>query len=162
EVVWVGNRPVALYTQDSPPSTVADEHGNITGYAQVTDYGRRVEFEPREIIHVSLDSARPGIFPESPMQAAMGPITAWLFAAATGQETFKKGRPPEIHVDFPAGTQDGDIRNWRDQHLTRNVGSKNIGTRSPPRAARRSRNRRPAGSTRCSRARTKREQPSCA
>jgi HK97 family phage portal protein len=129
EVVWVGNRPVALYNQDSPTTTpVADEHGNITKYVQVTDYGKKVEFEPREIIHVSLDSARPGIVAVSPMQAALGPITAWLFAQATGKETFKKGLPPEIHVDFPAATQETDIRKWRDQHMTRNVGAKNIGT----------------------------------
>ena len=128
EVVWVGNRPVALYNQDSPTTTpIADEHGNITGYVQVTDFGRRVEFDPREIIHVSLDSARPGVLGVSPMQAALGPVTGWLFAHSTGKEQFKKGLPPEIHADFPAAAQDPDIRRWRDRYLTQNVGARNIG-----------------------------------
>lgn len=129
EVVWVGTAPVALYNQDSPTTTpVADVHGNISRYVQVTDYGQRAVFEPREIIHVTLDAARPGVTGISPMQAALGPVTAWLFAQATGKEAFKKGLPPNIQVDFPAAAQDKDIRRWRDQYFTRNIGAKNIGT----------------------------------
>jgi hypothetical protein len=40
EVVWAGSRPVAMFNQDSPTTTpIADVHGAITGYVQVTDYG---------------------------------------------------------------------------------------------------------------------------
>lgn len=102
-------------------------HSNISGYVQVTEYGDRASFEPREIIHVSLDAARPGVTGLSPMQAALGPVTAWLFAQATAKESFKKGLPPNIHADHPAATEDKDIRRWRDQYLTKNVGSRNIG-----------------------------------
>ena len=129
EVVWIGSRPVALYNQDSPTTTpIADEHGVISGYVQVTDYGDRVEFKPHEIIHVTLDAARPGVTGLSPMQAALGPVTTWLFAAATGKEAFKKGLPPNLHADFPATTKETDVRKWRDQYLTRNVGARNLGS----------------------------------
>lgn len=128
EVVWIGRRPVALYNQDSPTTApVSDVHGNITKFVQVSEYGQRVELEPHEIIHVSLDAARPGVTGISPMQAALGSVTAWLFAHATGKEEFKKGLPPNIHADFPASTGDTDIRKWRDQYMTRNVGARNIG-----------------------------------
>jgi hypothetical protein len=93
----------------------------------VSDYGQKATFEPREIIHVSLDSAHPGVVGVSPMQAALGPVTAWLFAAATGKELSKKGLPPTIHADFPAAAQDKDMRTWRDQYATKNVGVRNIG-----------------------------------
>lgn len=128
EVVWIGSRPVALYNQDSPTTTpTTDEHGAVSGFTQNTEYGQKAEFAPREIIHVSLDAARPGALGVSPMQAALGAVTSWLFANATGKQAFKKGLPANIHVDFPATTQDADSRTWRDQHLTKNVGASNIG-----------------------------------
>ncbi|HET9893680.1 MAG TPA: phage portal protein [Streptosporangiaceae bacterium] len=128
EVVWIGSRPVALYNQDSPTTTpVADEHGNVTGFVQVNDYGQKVPFDPRDIIHVSLDSARPGVLGVSPMQAARLPVTTWLMAAATGKEAFKKGLPPNIHADFPAATAKEEISRWRDQYFTKNIGAKNLG-----------------------------------
>jgi HK97 family phage portal protein len=129
EVVWVGSVPVALYTQDSPSTTPdADEHGEITGYVQVTDLGQRAEFDPHEIIHISLDSPRSGIFGVSPTQAAILPITAWLNTAATLKETFRKGNPPSIWADFPAGTSNTDIARWRAQYAAQNLGPRNIGT----------------------------------
>ena len=104
------SRPVALYNQDSPTTTpIADEHGVISGYVQVTGYGDRVEFKPHDMIHVTLDAARPGATGQSPMQATLGPVTTWLFASATGKEAFKKGLPPNLHADFPAATK-GDRR----------------------------------------------------
>jgi HK97 family phage portal protein len=128
EVVWAGNRPVALYNQDSPTTTpLADVHGNVSGYVQVTDFGQKAEFKPREMIHVALDAARPGVLGVSPMQAAMGSVTAWLFAQATGKQSFKKGLPANVHADFPAAAQEKEIRTWKDQHATRNVGAANIG-----------------------------------
>ena len=70
---------------------------------------------------------QPSVTRISPMQAALGPVTAWLFAASTGKEQFKKGLPPKIHVDFPQSMQDGDVRRWRDKYATQNIGAKNIG-----------------------------------
>jgi hypothetical protein len=129
EVVWLGNQPVALYNLDSAAmSPLADEHGTITGYVQVTDLGQRAEFEPRDVIHISLDAPRGGVFGISPTQAALLPITSWLFAAGTGKEIFRKGMPPSIHVDHPASMQQSDVNRWLAQYAQRNIGSKNIGT----------------------------------
>ncbi|MER6778490.1 MULTISPECIES: phage portal protein [unclassified Streptomyces] len=129
EVVWVGNQPVAMYSLDCPSMMpIADEHGNVTSYVQVTDRGQRAVFEPREIIHISLDAPRSGLFGVSPTQAAMLPITSWLFASATSKEIFRKGAPPQIHVDFPAAASQADIRKWDAQYHQQNLGPRNIGT----------------------------------
>src|SRR6185437_13522101 len=62
EVVWDGPTPVALYNLDVPTTFPrADDHGQVTAWVQKTDTGQRAEFEPREVIHISLDSARPGV-----------------------------------------------------------------------------------------------------
>jgi HK97 family phage portal protein len=128
EVVWVGKQPVALYSLDAPSMfPIADEHGTISKYVQVTDFGQRAEFEPRDVIHISLDAPRSGIFGVSPTQAAQVPITGWLFAAATGKEMFRKGLPPNIHIDFPAGMQPAEINRWLGQYAQRNIGPRNIG-----------------------------------
>jgi len=128
EVVWIGSLPVALYNQDSPTTTpIADSHGAVSRYVQVSDYGQRADFEPHEIIHVSLDAARPSVLGISPMQAAVESVKVWLFANGTGKEAAKKGLPPNFHADFPAGAADKDMRTWRDQHATRNLGARNIG-----------------------------------
>lgn len=129
EVVWWGDTPVALYNQDCPTTTpVADAHGNVSGYVQVTDQGKRATFEPREIIHISLDSARPGVFGISPTQAAQLPITAWIFAAACGKEMLKKGLPPNVHVDLPQSMSEPETRKWRDRFVSGILGIKNIGS----------------------------------
>ncbi|MFI2078699.1 phage portal protein, partial [Streptomyces triculaminicus] len=123
EVVWLGHQPVALYSLDCPSMLpIADEHGTVTGYVQLTELGQRATFEPREVIHISLDSPRSGIFGVSPTQAALLPITAWLFAAATSKEIFRKGAPPQIHVDFPAGASAAEINRWNAQYQQRNIG----------------------------------------
>lgn len=128
EVVWVGNQPVSLYTLDSPTTTpIADEHGNITGYVQVTEFGQRATFEPRDVIHISLDSPRSGVFGVSPTQAALLPITAWLFTAATLKEIFRKGNPPSIHVDMPESIASPEMNRWLHQYSVRNIGPRNIG-----------------------------------
>jgi hypothetical protein len=128
EVVWWGSQPVALYNLDSPSmSPLADEHGTITGYVQVTDLGQRASFEPRDVIHISLDAPRSGVFGISPTQAAMLPITSWLFAASTGKEMFRKGLPPTVHADLPANNSPADINRWRAQVAQQNIGPRNIG-----------------------------------
>lgn len=128
EITWWGNLPVAIYNLDSPTTTpVADVHGAVTGYTQVTDFGQKATFEPREVIHISLDSARPGVLGVSPTQAALLPITGWLFAAATGKEMFRKGLPPAIHIDLPNSAQENPGKVWADKYQVQNVGPKNIG-----------------------------------
>lgn len=128
EVVWVGNIPVALYNLDCPTVTpLADEHGKITGYVQVTDFGQRAEFDPQDVIHISLDAPRSGIFGISPTQAALLPITSWLFAASTGKEMFRKGLPPTVHADLPSSMSPAEINKWRAQTLQQNIGARNIG-----------------------------------
>ena len=129
EVVWWGNTPVALYNLDCPTTTpIADAHGTVTGYVQVTDQGKRAVFEPRDVIHISLDSARPGVFGVSPTQAAQLSITSWIFAAACGKEMLKKGLPPNVHVDLPQSMSEPETRRWRDKFMSGILGIKNIGT----------------------------------
>jgi len=128
EVTWWGDTPVALYNLDNPTTTpLADEHGAVTGYVQVTDTGLRAEFEPRDVIHISLDAPRSGVFGVSPTQAALLPITAWLFAAATAKEMFRKGLPATVHADFPAGASAGEQNKWVAQVMAQNIGPRNIG-----------------------------------
>lgn len=129
EVVWWAGIPVALYNLDCPTTTpIADAHGTVTGYVQVTDTGLRAEFKPEEVIHISLDSARPGVFGVSPTQAAQLSITAWIFAAACGKEMFKKGLPANVHVDLPQSMSEPEARKWRDKFKSGILGIKNIGT----------------------------------
>jgi hypothetical protein len=129
EVVWVGALPVALFSIDSPSMfPIADEHGQISGYKQVTEFGQIASFEARDVIHISLDSPRSGIFGTSPTQALLLPITAWLFSAATAKEVFRKGNPPNIHVDFPANASQGELNRWDAMYAARNIGPRNIGT----------------------------------
>lgn len=128
EVVWAGGIPVALYTLDCPStSPIADAHGNITGYLQSTEQGQEARFEPREVIHISLDAPRSGVFGVSPTYAALLPIKIWLFTAATLKEIFRKGNPANLWVDHPAGMNPTEQGKWIDQHMTRNVGPMNIG-----------------------------------
>jgi phage portal protein BeeE len=128
EVCWSGPTPVALYNQDVATTyPVADEHGMIGSYVQVTDFGQRAAFEPREIIHISLDSARPGVFGISPTQAMLGSIASWLFAHGTEKEMLRKGLPPTLHADLPAGKSETEAERWRNQAASQNLGSRNIG-----------------------------------
>lgn len=128
EVTWVGNIPVALYNLDAPTMfPVTDDHGTVTKFVQVTDFSQRAEFDPRDVIHISLDAPRSGVFGVSPTQMAMLPVTAWLFAAATGKEMFRKGLPPEIHVDFPGSASPSDVSRWLQQYAVRNIGPRNLG-----------------------------------
>lgn len=128
EIVWWQSQPVALYSLDCPSMLpLADKHGTVTGYVQVTELGQRAEFEPRDVIHISLDAPRGGIFGVSPTQAALLPITAWLFAASTGKEMFRKGLPPQIHADFPAGTSQPEMNKWSAQYSARHIGPRNLG-----------------------------------
>ena len=128
EIVWAGGIPVALYSLDCPStSPLADEHGNVTGYVQVTTQGQVATFDTHEIIHISLDAPRSGIFGVSPTYAAMLPIKTWLFAMAVLKESFRKGLPPNLHVDHPGSMSDAAQKTWTEQYQVRNLGPLNIG-----------------------------------
>lgn len=128
EVTWLAGCPVALYNLDCPTMyPKSDEHGTVTGYVQITEYGQTARFEPNQVIHIGLDAPRSGVFGVSPTQAAMLPITAWLHAAATGKELMRKGLPPMLHVDFPAGKPETEQNRWLSRFMTRNVGPRNLG-----------------------------------
>jgi hypothetical protein len=128
EVVWDGPTPVALYNLDVPTTyPLADEHGTVTGWKQVTDFGQTAEFEAREVIHVSLDSARPGVNGTGPVQAMLQPMASWLYASATEKEMLRKGLPASLHVDLAAGTSDDEVTRWDNRYRARNLGTKNIG-----------------------------------
>lgn len=128
EVVWLGGVPVSLYSLDCPSTfPLANEHGEVTGYVQVTEFGQRAEFKPNEIIHIALDSPRSGVFGVSPTQAALLPVTSWLFTAASLKETFRKGNPPNVHIDMPQGLSQPEMNRWTAQYMQRNIGPRNIG-----------------------------------
>ena len=128
EVIWFAGIPVALYNQDFPttyPHT--DEHGGIRGWKQITEDGRTAVFKPHQIIHITLDSARPSVFGISPTHAAEEPIVAWMFLHACEKEAARRGLPPNIHVDLPVGYSEPQVERWQNQHAVRNVGPANIG-----------------------------------
>lgn len=129
EVSWQGDEPVALYSLDAPSMTVdADVHGQVRGYKQVVPGQRTpVEFEPEEIIHVSLDNPRGGLYGLSPCEQIQIPAAIWLFCAACLKETYRRGNPPRIHADH-AKDQRSAVQRWFEQYLVRNLGPKNIGT----------------------------------
>lgn len=131
EVVTLLGEPVALYTLDATTmSVVADDHGEVTGYVQQVDGGggtRTAEFTPEQVIHISLDAPRGGVYGVSPAQKALLPVTAWLFAEATIKECFRRGDPPRLHVDLPH-MQDTEVQRWREQYMVFNLGPKAVGT----------------------------------
>jgi hypothetical protein len=128
EIVWLLGLPVALYSLDATTMyPVADQHGDIHGFIQRTEEGQRAEFEPREVIWITLDSPQSGLEGVSPTEQALLPITMWLFASATLKERFRKGDPPDLAVDHPASMSEPEVRKWSAQYMQRNVGIKNIG-----------------------------------
>ncbi len=132
EVVWLAGVPVALYSLDAPSMyPIADKHGQVSGYVQVTEMQQRAEFEEHEVIHISLDSPRSSVYGVSPTEAALLPITTWLFTSATIKEIFRKGNPPALHIDFPASMDGKEINRWVAKYLTQNLGPRNIGTPVP-------------------------------
>jgi HK97 family phage portal protein len=127
EVVYLLGEPVALYTLDATTMTViADQHGEVSGYKQDVDGVRTADFKPGQVIHISLDAPRGGLYGVSPAQKAMLPITAWLFTMATIKECFRRGDPPRLHVDL-AHFQDTDVQRWREQYRVYNLGPRAVG-----------------------------------
>lgn len=131
EVVTLLGEPVALYSLDSTTMTVvADDHGEVTGYVQQVDGlggTRTADFSVDQVIHISLDAPRGGVYGVSPAQKALLPVTAWLFTEATIKECFRRGDPPRVHVDL-AHAGDADVQRWREQYMVYNLGPKAVGT----------------------------------
>ncbi|MCZ1013956.1 phage portal protein [Streptomyces noursei] len=127
EVVTLLGEPVALYTLDATTMTViSDEHGEVTGYQQDVDGMRSARFAPDQVIHISLDAPRGGLYGVSPAQKALLPVTAWLFWEATLKECGRRGDPPRLHVDL-AHYQDTDVQRWREQYTVNNLGPRATG-----------------------------------
>lgn len=128
EVVSLLGEPVALYTLDATTMTViSDQHGEVSGYVQDVDGVRRADFDPDQVIHISLDAPRGGLYGVSPAQKVLLPVTAWLFTMATLKECFRRGDPPRVHVDLQE-MQDADVQRWREQYSVYNLGPKAVGT----------------------------------
>ncbi len=127
EVVTLLGEPVALYTLDATTMTVlCDEHGEVTGYKQDVDGIRSANFKKDEVIHISLDAPRGGMYGVGPAQKALLPVTAWLFTESTIKENFRRGDPPRLHVDL--GTmKDNDVQRWREMYTVNNLGPKAVG-----------------------------------
>lgn len=127
EVVYLLGEPVALYTLDATTMTViADQHGEVSGYIQDVDGVRTARFDADQVIHISLDAPRGGLYGVSPAQKCLLPVTAWLFTMATLKECFRRGDPPRLHVDL-AHFQDADVQRWREQYRVFNLGPKAVG-----------------------------------
>ena len=127
EVVALLGQPVALYTLDATTMTViADQHGEVMGYSQDVDGVRSARFEPDQVIHISLDAPRGGVYGVSPAQKALLPITAWLFWEATLKECGRRGDPPRVHIDLKQ-YQEKEVQLFREQYRVFNLGPKAVG-----------------------------------
>jgi HK97 family phage portal protein len=128
EVVTLLGEPVALYGLDATTMTVlSDMHGEVSGYVQNVDGVRNATFTPDQVIHISLDAPRGGLYGVGPAQKMLLPATAWLFTMATIKENFRRGDPPRVHVDLNHYS-DTDVQRWREQYQTYNLGPKAVGT----------------------------------
>lgn len=128
EVGEIATIPAALWTLDGTTMTVkADEHGNVVGYYQMVDGMRDTPFDMDDVMHISLDSPRGGVYGVSPMQKLMVPITSWLFTMATIKEYMRQGAPPRIAVDLGKDTKGPDVERWWQQYKSRNLGARNMG-----------------------------------
>jgi 2'-5' RNA ligase len=129
ELVWFAGSVVAVYSLDAPSMIpLADEHGTVMGYSQVLDPQRTVDFDEHEVIHISLDAPRGGLYGVSPTQKNLIPITSWLFAAGLLKETMRKGNPRPMHIDHPLTIDKTEIERQRQQYMVRNLGIANIGS----------------------------------
>lgn len=128
EIGDVAGLIAALWTLDSTTMSVGtDEHGVLSAYYQDVDNGRTATFEPDEVIHISLDSPRGGVYGVSPTQKLLVTITTWLFAAACLKEYYRRGMPRDIAVDLGKDTTPTEGERWRQEYNTGNLGPRNIG-----------------------------------
>ena len=120
-------KPVALYTLDAATMNVdADEHGQIISYTQRIDGMRDpVVFEPDEVIHLSLDAPRGGLYGTSPLLKALIPIVTWLFTMADLKEQMRAGNPPRVHIDLPKDSQTA-VEVFFQKYVGRYLGAKGV------------------------------------
>jgi hypothetical protein len=129
EIGFMLGEPAALWSLDAASMIVrTDRHGNLIGYVQVLEDNTRVEFKPEQVIHISLDAPRGGIYGISPTQKVEIPATAYLWAMAALKQMGKDGFVSRVHVDFDAAAQDVDMRRWFRRYLVRNRGVRNMAT----------------------------------
>lgn len=126
EVGDILGEPRALWTLDACTMWVdADEHGQLKGYYQVLDTQRKRDFTPEQVIHVSLDAPRGGLYGTSPTKLNLLPIVTWLYTMACLKEQMKAGDMPRLWADFP---RDVDVEEWYRKFMVRNRGARNIST----------------------------------
>lgn len=126
EQTFLFSEPVALYTLDAASMFVdADEHGQILSYTQKMGNKDKVIFEPDEVIHLSLDAPRGGLYGVPPLLKCDIPMTTWLFAAADLQEQMRAGNPGRIHVDLPKDNPSA-IERWLQRYVGNNLGAKGV------------------------------------
>ncbi|MEO7016302.1 MAG: phage portal protein [Leifsonia sp.] len=128
EFTWLLGEPVAVYTLDATTmSVVADGHGQVLRYEQrISALDEPVIFQPHEVIHISLDSPRGGLYGVSPTDKLMLSILTWMFNQACMKEHARKGYPRHLHID-QKNLRDEELDKSRNQYMARNVGIKNIG-----------------------------------
>jgi hypothetical protein len=129
EVGFLLNEPAAIWSLDAASMIVqTDRHGNLIGYLQVLEDNTRVPFTLEQVIHVSVDAPRGGIYGCPPTQKVEISATAWLWALAALKQMGKDGFVSRIHVDYDSSAQDKEIQRWWQRYLTRNRGVRNMAT----------------------------------
>lgn len=121
--------PLALYSLDASTMYVdADQHGAVRGYVQSMEGNADpVTFDPEQVIHVSLDAPRGGMYGASPVLKVLLPAVAWLHTMNCIKELMRRGDPARIHVDM-GKTDEKEADRWWQKYMTHNLGSKNLGT----------------------------------
>ena len=127
EVSFLLGEPCALYSLDCASMAVdADEHGQVKSYTQnMGDNRPPVVFEPDEIIHLSLDTPRGGLYGTSAILKCLLATQIWLFTAADLQEQMRAGNPPRVHIDLPKDSQTA-IEVFYQKYIGRYLGSKGV------------------------------------
>ena len=128
EIGVAAGLPSALWTLDGTTVAIAaDEHGNVASYVQDLDGNRQATFDPEQVIHVSLDSPRGGVYGVSPVQKLMVTITAWLFTQACLKEHARRGWPAKVAVDLSKDTSPTEAERWSQQYQARHLGPRSAG-----------------------------------
>ncbi len=129
EVGFLLGEPAALWSLDAASMIVqTDRHGNLLGYLQVLEDNTRVTFTAEQVIHISVDAPRGGIYGCPPTQKVEVSATAWLWALAALKQMGKDGFVSRVHVDYDSAAQDKEIQRWWQRYLTRNRGVRNMAT----------------------------------
>ena len=127
EVSFLLGEPVAMYSLDVASMQVdSDEHGQVLSYTQRMGNQRDpVVFEPDEIIHISLDTPRGGLYGTSALLKCLLAMQIWLFTAADLQEQMRSGNPPRVHIDLPKDNGTA-IETFYQKYVGRYLGAKGV------------------------------------